>query len=78
MHPMNTLVEVSLVETVQVGKMDLHPPQTTLSERLGFLKEKQATRQVVTDVVQMRRERVGAASEIEVVREVDGLVEELL
>ena len=73
----DSVVEAGLVETVQVGQVDFEPSKTAFAERFRFCEFEQATREVVADVVQMGREGVGAATEIDVVGEVEGVSEEL-
>ena len=73
----DSVVEAGLVEPVQVGQVDLEPSETAFAERFCFGEFEQATREVVADVVQMGREGVGAATEIDVVGEVEGVSEEL-
>ena len=73
----DSVVEAGLVETVQVGQVDLEPSETAFAERFRFCEFEQTTREIITDVVQMGREGVGTSTEIDVVGEVEGISEEL-
>lgn len=77
MHPLDTFVEVSLVETVQVGKMNFEPAESSLAEGFGYGEFEEATREVIADMVQVGRDGVRTAAEVEVVGEVDDFVSEL-
>src|SRR4051794_18013524 len=76
-HILNALVKVGLVEPVQIGQVDLEPAQATLAEGPGFGKLEQATTEIVADVVEMRGDGVRPPTEVEIVREVDGVAQEL-
>mmetsp|Transcript_10168 Transcript_10168/g.22875 ORF Transcript_10168/g.22875 Transcript_10168/m.22875 type:complete len:291 (+) Transcript_10168:970-1842(+) len=67
----NPLLKRELVLAQQVGKADFQPPQPVRAERTRFRKHEEATADVVTDMVQMRRDGVSTASKIHVVREED-------
>jgi len=45
------LIEISLVETIQIGQMDLEPPQATRAQRPRFAKHQQPTTQIVTNMI---------------------------
>ena len=51
--------------------MNFEPPHSFFAKSLAFGEEKDATGDVMTHMVQMRRDRIDAPSEIAVVREVD-------
>ena len=51
--------------------------QTALAKGLGFTEEEQSTREIVADVIQMRWDGVGTAAEVDVVRKVDCVAQEL-
>lgn len=77
MDEFDTLVEGGFVVSVQVGQVNLEPAQAANSERLGLAEEEKATGEIVTDVVQMRWKGVCAATEVQVVWEVEGITDEL-
>ena len=76
-HELHALVEARLVVPVQVREVDLQPAQPALAEHLRLVEQEQPATQVVADVVQMRRDGVRPAAEVDVVREVDGIAKEL-
>ena len=71
------LVKARLVVAGHVGHVNLEPAETSFTERLRVREPKDAATHVVTDVRKVGRDRVGATAEVEVVREVELLVEEL-
>ena len=77
MHELHALVETRLVVPVQVREVDLDPPQAALAERLRLVEQERVTAKVVTDVAQVGKGRVCAAPEVEVVRQVKGITQEL-
>ena len=77
MHKLHALVETRLVVPVQVREVDLDPPQAALAERLRLVEQERVTAKVVTDVAQVGRDRVRAATSVEVVRQVGSLAQEL-
>ena len=77
LYELYSLVEATLIETAQVGQMDLQPPQAAFTERLSLCEEKESTRKVVTDVVQVRWDGVRPATEVHVVREIELVTQEL-
>lgn len=76
-HPGDTLVEAGLVVTVQVGQMDLQPAQSTLAQRLSLGKLQQPSTQIIANMVQIGRDGVSTSTEIDVVREIQGITNEL-
>lgn len=77
LHEGDTLLEATLVETVQVCKVHLQPPETALAQRLRLAEHKQSTTQVIPYVGQVRRDRVCTTTEVDVVRHVDSISQEL-
>ena len=73
----DTLVEASLVVTVQVGQVDLQPSETTFAERLALRELEETTTQIVIEMVQVGRNGVCASTEIDVVGQVYGVTKEL-
>jgi hypothetical protein len=73
-----SVLEARLVETVQVGEMDSQPHQAAFTERFLDPKRQQTSSEIITDRVQMRRNRVGSTTEIEVMWDVKDVVEVLL
>ena len=74
---LDALVEARLVVPVQVGQVDFQPPQTPRAERLRLSEEEQPAAEVVADVAQVRRDGICAPTEVDVMREVDGVAKEL-
>lgn len=72
-----SVLEARLVETVQVGEMDSQPHQAAFTERFFDTKRQQTSSEIITDRVQMRRNRVGSTTEIEVMWDVKDVVEVL-
>ena len=68
---LHSLIEAALVKSAQVGQMDLQPPQATFTEGLSLGEEKESTRKIVTNVVQVRWDRVCSTTEVHVVGEVE-------
>lgn len=62
-----------LVVAVEIGDLDFEPEQTALAERFFAREGEQSAAEVVSQMVQMGRDRVHAASKIEIHREVDRL-----
>jgi hypothetical protein len=77
MHKLHTLIEVSLVEAGQVSAMNLKPTETALAEGLSIGEEQQSARQIITNMVQVGRNRVCTATEVKVVWEVECIGQEL-
>ena len=77
MHELHALVETRLVVPVQVREVVLDPPQPALAERLRLVEQERVTAKVVTDVAQVGRGRVRAATEVEVVWQTKGITQEL-
>src|ERR1700722_18423302 len=71
------LVKVCLVKPVQVREVNLEPAEPALTERLFLAELEQAPAEVVPNMVQVWRDRIRAASEVEVVWEVQRVAEEL-
>jgi len=76
-HERDAFVERRLIKTVQVGKVDLEPAQTTFTQRLGFAEQKHPTAQIVTNVTQVRRNWISASAEVEVMGKKDSIKQEL-
>ena len=57
--------------------MDLQPPQPTFTQGLSFGEEKESTRKIVTDVIQVWWDRVCPTTEVHVVGEVEPVTQEL-
>jgi len=57
--------------------VDFEPPQTALAERFCFRKLQKTATEVITNVIEMRRDGISTSTEIEIVREVDFIAEEL-
>lgn len=76
-HPCYALLEVGFVVPEQIGRVDLEPAQAALAQLLAFREFEQRTRQIVSDVTEMWGDGVRAATEVEVVRHVDNVAEEL-
>lgn len=72
-----SLVEATLVISAQVRQMDFQPPQATLTEGLSFGEEEEATREIVTDVVQMWWNGVCSTTEVHIVGKVEFVTQEL-
>lgn len=72
-----TLVEAPFVETEQIGDVDLEPSETTFAQRLGVAEEEQSATKIITNVVEMRRDGVGTASEVKIVRQIEIVTKEL-
>lgn len=70
-----SIPKARLVETVQVGEMDSKPHKATFAQWFLDPECEQASCEIVTDRVEMRRYRVGPASEVEVVGNVEYVVE---
>jgi hypothetical protein len=64
--PLRSLIERRLVETAQIGELDLQPAKAVLAQGARFGKLEQTTAKVVAEVVQMRRHRVHSPSKVEV------------
>jgi hypothetical protein len=75
---LHTLVEAALVESEQIRSMNLEPPQTTFTEWFRLAEQKQSTTQIIADMVKMRGDWIGTATEIQVMREVESVAQELL
>ena len=75
--PLLSLVKARFIEAPDVCEMDLQPSQTGDTKRAFVSKLEQATAEIIADVVEMGRDRISSASEIEVVREVELVREEL-
>ena len=60
-HELHAFVEAGLVEPVQVGQVNLQPPQGAFAEKLCFVEDKQATTEIITEV---RRCRVCTDAEV--------------
>ena len=69
-------IEARLVESSQIGEMNLQPPQSSFSQRFRLSEHQQPSTHVVSDVGKIGRDRVGSTSEIEVVREIESFVSE--
>ena len=67
------LAKSYFVVAEEVGDLDLQPEEPALAQRLATRERQQTATEIVSEVVQMRRNRVDAASEVEIHREVDGL-----
>ena len=77
LRKLDTLIETSLIETIQASQMNLQPSQTRFSEWSSFRKSNQPSTKVITNMVEMRRDRVSATTEVDVVRKVERIVEKL-
>ena len=77
MDEIDTLFEIALVVSVQIGKMNLQPPQTTLAEGPRLAKQEQTTTEIIPNVTQMGRNGVSTTTEINVVREIQSVAQEL-
>lgn len=77
LYKLYSLVETTLVEPAQVGEMDLQPSQATFTERLSLGEEKESTRKIVANVVQVWWDGVCSATEVHVVGEVEFVTQEL-
>ena len=67
------LAKSYFVVAEEVGDLDFQPEEPALAQRLATRERQQTATEIVSEVVQMRRNRVDAASEVEIHREVDGL-----
>lgn len=76
-RPVLSLIETGFVETAHIGQMDLEPPETTDAQGTLVSEFEETTGEIVADVVQIGRDGVRSAAEIEVVREVEFIGEEL-
>lgn len=76
-NPFSSVVKVGFVVAVEIGEVDFEPAKTAFAERFGFVECEETTAEVVSDVVEMCWDRVGASPEIEVMREVECVVKEL-
>lgn len=75
---LNSLVEATFVVTIQVCQMDFQPTETTFSQRFLFAEFQKPTTQVISNVTEMRRKRVRASTEVNIVGEVYGVTQELV
>lgn len=77
-NPLLSFVKAGLVVSVKIGKMNLEPAKSSYTEWFGFSEHQEPTTQVITDVVKMWGNGVGAATEINVMGLVDRVTEELV
>ena len=64
MHELHVFVEAGLVEPVQVGQVNLQPPQGAFAEKFCFVGDEQATAEIIADVTEVRRCRVCTDAEV--------------
>ena len=77
LHKLHPLIKRTLIVPIQIRQMDLQPPQPTFSKGLCLAKFHQPATEVVSHLVEVWGERVGPASEVDGVWEVECVVEEL-
>ena len=66
----SALVQRKLILTPLVGKVNFEPPEAIFSEAFAFRERQNASVKVGSHMVQMRADRVDAASEVTIVREI--------
>jgi hypothetical protein len=66
-----------LVVAIKIGQMNFEPPKALNTQRLTLRKNEQRTAQVIANVVQMWRNGVCTAAEVQVVGHVDSIAQEL-
>ncbi len=76
-HPLDTFIKHGFVVTIQVGQMDLDPAKPAQTKGLCVRELEQATGKVISDVIEVRWDRIGATSEVEIMREVERIAQEL-
>lgn len=57
--------------------MNVEPSQTSLAKRSTLSKLKECSCDIITDVGEMRWDGVSSTTEVDIVRKVEGLVQEL-
>lgn len=72
-----SVFEARLVEPVQIGEMDSKPHQTAFTERFLDTKRQQTSSEIVTNRVQVRRNRIRSSTEIEIMRDIEGVIKVL-
>ncbi|GIX61778.1 F-box/LRR-repeat protein 5 isoform X2 [Babesia caballi] len=76
LHPRHALGERHLVHAVEVAEVHLEPEEPALAQRLLVRKLQQRAADVVAHVVEVRREGVHPAPEVDVLREVDARLQQ--
>ena len=76
-YPMDPLVKISFVITVQICQMNFEPAKSTYTQRFSYFKLQQTPGKIVTNVAQMWRNGVCTSSEIQVVGEIESVTKEL-
>jgi hypothetical protein len=71
------LSELHLIETIKVGKMNLEPPQSPWTERLALMKQQQPTTQIVSEMIEVRRDRICPPAKVDTMWKVQLLAKEL-
>ena len=75
--PFHPIGKGRLIVTIKIGQMNFEPPKALNTQLLALRKNEQSTAQVIANVVQMGRNRVCTATEVQVVGHVDGIAQEL-
>lgn len=57
--------------------MDFHPPKPALTKRFCFAENKQPTGEIITDMIQVRRDRVSTTSEVNIVGQIECVAQKL-
>lgn len=70
--------EGGFVVTCDIGEMDLEPLETLFAEGFAFGEDQKTTREIISEMIQVGRNRVGATAEIDVVGKVELLEKELI
>lgn len=72
-----SIFETSFVETTKIRKMNLQPLESVFTQWFPIIKLQEPPRKVVSNVVQIWRDWVSTASEINVMRKVEFVMQEL-
>lgn len=75
--PFDPIVEIGFVVAVKIGDVDFEPTKASSAERFGFAECEKATAEIIADMVEMCWDWVGTTAEIEVMREIERIVQEL-
>ena len=67
-----------LLLSSQINAMNLQPIETSRTKRFSFCEHEERPGEIVTHVIEVRRQRVDAAAEVDVVREEDDVVPEVV